>query len=420
MFDFFTTLSDALIEFFNNKPGIAIAAIITIIGTIAGLLSLYFYLRDRRLTKQPDMLVNDPPPTRRFITQLGHPTHPGFLPQDQRLQQIQLGQNPYCAGTALPGNSSVFYGRDNEWKDILNRLRSNKPANVNILGERRIGKSSLLNQIYQALAAEPDLVSIYATAQEWKLGEDSQAQFFSSLQQAIAEALRVTPPPVYNYEGLRDFIRQYAQKGYRFVLLIDEFDKMTGNAHFNTSFFSQLRVLGYQPEYQFGYVLASRSTVSDICQQGKIDESKFHNIFGHSPTLGLLSKTEAKELIQEPMQLSLGPGFKSAKEIFHYAGYHPAFIQIVAATYWDARYSKSEVNRYNIEQALRGQYRDLWEHQSEDAQQVLLQVAQGHVLTQDNWQISELQHRGLLDEQRQVFSKYFAKLILELTQESKA
>lgn len=408
-------LWETIVEFFNDKPGIAIAAIITIIGTIAGLLALYFYFRDRRLPKNNiQVSANDLPPPSNFTAQLGHSSHPGFLPKDQRLQQIQSGQNPYCTGTALPGNSPVFYGRNDELQDILNRLRSNKPANINILGERRSGKSSLLNQVYQAIAAESNLVSIYATAQDWQLGDNSQSQFFSSLHQAIAEVLPATSPPVHNYEGVRDFIRQYADKRYRFVLLIDEFDKMTGNVHFDTAFFSQLRVLGYQPEYQFGYVLASRASVSDICQQGKIDESKFHNIFGHIPTLGLLSKTDAKLLIQEPMQRSLGRSFNGMEEIFNYAGYHPAFIQIVAAAYWEARYSKSKLNYYNIEQALRGQYRDLWEHQSPNAQHLLAQVAQGHALTEDNWQIKELQHRGLLDEQRQLFSKYFAKLIQEL------
>lgn len=415
---------ETIIEFFKNDTGIAVVAIITIIGTIAGLLALYFYLRDRRtssgnLNTLPSS-TKAPLPTRNFTAQLGHANHTGFLPKEQRLSQIQPGQNPYCTGTALPGNSPVFYGRNDELQDVLNRLRSNKPANINILGERRSGKSSLLNQVYQAIAAESNLVSIYATAQDWKLGDKSQSQFFGSLHQAIVEALRATSPPVHNYEGVRDFIRQYADKRYRFVLLIDEFDKMTGNSQFDTAFFSQLRVLGYQPEYQFGYVLASHSSVSDICQQGKIDESKFHNIFGHCPTLGLLSKTDAKLLIQEPMQRSLGHSFKGMEEIFNYAGYHPAFIQIVAAAYWEARYSKSELNYYDIEQALRGQYRDLWEHQSANAQHLLAQVAQGHALTEDSWQISELQHRGLLDEQRQLFSKHFAKLILELTQESKA
>lgn len=45
--------------------------------------------------------------------------------------------------------------------------RPDKPGNVSVLGERRFGKSSFLNQIYGALAAEPDLVSIQATTQDW-------------------------------------------------------------------------------------------------------------------------------------------------------------------------------------------------------------------------------------------------------------
>jgi AAA+ ATPase superfamily predicted ATPase len=38
---------------------------------------------------------------------------------------------------------------------------------VSLLGERRIGKSSLLNQVVQALNAEENMVVIHATAQDW-------------------------------------------------------------------------------------------------------------------------------------------------------------------------------------------------------------------------------------------------------------
>lgn len=91
------------------------------------------------------------PPTGDFKAQLGRSENPGLLNQEGRLALIQPGRNPYVTGTALPGNSPVFFGRVQILHEILSVLRRpNKPGCVSLLGERRIGKSSLLNQIYQA------------------------------------------------------------------------------------------------------------------------------------------------------------------------------------------------------------------------------------------------------------------------------
>ncbi len=78
-----------------------------------------------------------------------------------RSAQLEKGQNPYVCGSALPSNSAVFYGRARELLGTLSVLGNrDKPGNVSILGERRIGKSSLLNQIYQVLAVVPNVVKI--------------------------------------------------------------------------------------------------------------------------------------------------------------------------------------------------------------------------------------------------------------------
>ena len=63
------------------------------------------------------------PPTGDFKAQLGRQDHPGLLSQEARFARIQLGQNPYVTGTALPGNSPVFFGRVSVLHEILATLR---------------------------------------------------------------------------------------------------------------------------------------------------------------------------------------------------------------------------------------------------------------------------------------------------------
>ena len=58
-----------------------------------------------------------------FKAQLGRQDNPGLLSQQERLARIQPGQNPYMTGTALPGNSPVFFGQISILHEILATLR---------------------------------------------------------------------------------------------------------------------------------------------------------------------------------------------------------------------------------------------------------------------------------------------------------
>jgi hypothetical protein len=90
-------------------------------------------------------------------TQLGDPHHPGRrLPQQRHFEP---GHNPYVTGHELPSDSPVFFGREPIIHTIRARLLSpDKPQSVSLLGERRIGKSSLLNQVCLSLADKSDLL----------------------------------------------------------------------------------------------------------------------------------------------------------------------------------------------------------------------------------------------------------------------
>lgn len=398
-----------LTEFFQTPQGILLVSLLTIIGTIITIVTL----RDwKKISTQPakkPFTDESLTPTSNFTAQLGNPQNPGLLSKEQRLVQIQSEQNPYVCGAQLPGNSAVFYGRGYELGSILSVLGNpNKPGNVSILGERRIGKSSLLNQIKQVLAQVSKLVTIHTTMQNWSV--DSQATFFTQLHQAICDALKIASGFVDNYAGFRDFIQHYAEQGYRFVLIIDEFDKMTDNTYFDATFFSNMRTLGECSEYQFAYILASYTPLFDICYQEGIKESKFWNIFGTCHTLGLLFRKEAEQLIQEPMQRSLKRTFADAEReaILAYAGYHPAFLQIVVAEYWKAYFLNCAPNQDAIQQTLHYYYQDLWQHRSKEERQLLLQIAQNEI-PEDSSTLSNLRRRGLIDDDNKLFARFFAQ-----------
>ncbi len=360
------------------------------------------------------------PPTSNFgdfKAQLGSAQNTGLLSLAERLENLVPNQNPYWTGTSLPANSPVFFGRD----QILHQLtaayrRQGKPPCVSLLGERRIGKSSLLNQVYHGLGQEPGLVSIHASAQNWN--QASQQNFFQHLYQAIRTALADAPKLIVNdYPSLRDAIAPLARH-YRFLLIIDEFEEMAGNPNFDAYFFSNLRALGDGPEYNFGYLLVSRRPWKELCSQHEIQASKFWNIFGTRRVLGLLEESEAQDLVVRPITQTLTgqtapevprPWQESIKPL---TGCHPALIQIAAADLWDALAGGYAVDAAQLEFALREYLQDLWYRRTPEEWQLLIRAAAGRVLPSTPL-ATDLRLRGLLTAEGQPFSQLFRQVIDE-------
>jgi hypothetical protein len=312
-----------------------------------------------------------PSATGDFRTQLGRSDKPGFLPLAERLKSILPSQNPYLTGSPLPANSPLFLGRTQIMHEILSVLRRpGKPGCVSLLGERHIGKSSLLNQVHQALAAESDLVSIHATAQDWN--QSSQKRFYTHLQRATSAATgQVAQSEATDYPNFRDFVL-FLARDYRFMLIIDEFEEMAGNPNFDGDFFSNLRALADRPEYRFGYLVSSRRPLRELCSDHDIASSSFWNIFGFKHVLGLLSEDEAQALVVEPLQRSL-PSKRPPDWVYFWknvieplTGRHPAFIQMGAAAYWNALGGGYRSDRLHITMGMRDYLKDLWDMRSQE------------------------------------------------------
>ncbi|MCB2263484.1 MAG: ATP-binding protein [Candidatus Thiosymbion ectosymbiont of Robbea hypermnestra] len=364
-----------------------------------------------------------------FTAQLGRTDHPGLLDQEQRLARIERGRNPYVTGASLAADSPVFFGRARELAETLAVLRRpDKPGNISVLGERRFGKSSFLNQLYGALAAEPDLVSVRATTQDWSGA--SPERFFHGLYRSILEVLDGSTRQesdrgeVRDYSGLRDFIRRLARKGLRFVLLLDELERITGGQAFDADFFGNLRALGERPEYRFGYLIASRRPLKELCRDQRIEESGFWNIFGIPQYMGLLEESAAGDLVTEPVRRSLTDAQRPSdlddlrtQEIAPLTGRHPALIQLVLAHRWNAWFEGFPHDQDRIEQSLRDHLEDLWfNRHGREEWRVLIQVVQGQPPEQDPI-LRDLRLRGLVTADNRPLSPRFEQLIPELMPE---
>ncbi|MGD2085332.1 MAG: ATP-binding protein [Candidatus Aminicenantes bacterium] len=59
--------------------------------------------------------------------------------------------NPYRMRKMIPIESDMFFGRENEMRRIEAMLSGEVPQCVSIIGERRIGKSSLAFRVFHRM-----------------------------------------------------------------------------------------------------------------------------------------------------------------------------------------------------------------------------------------------------------------------------
>lgn len=393
-----------------------------------------------------------------FRARLGDKNHPGFLPQKERLAQVATGRNPFVSDHELPENSPAFFGRAYVMQEVLAAVcHPNKPRCVNLLGERRIGKSSLLNQLFAALGREAGLIAIHGGARGWH--EYTPARFFAELHLTIHGALgegdasdapgdshettigaRPTekpidgfvdesfdelftpggggPSPITDYPGLQAFIRRHAGR-YRFVLILDEFETMADNSRFDAEFFANLHHLGGTPALRFGYLLASRGPLAELRKRYKtFDNSSLWNLFGLAHVLGLLQPGEGQALGRELWRRSLDGvalPLKIVNEIDSRAGDHPALRQMMLKGHWDARGGGAPLDADGIKRALWTYFGELWEDRSQAEKAVLVRILAGKPVT-DHILLRDLRSRGLIIREERtdrLFTNLFQKFIRE-------
>lgn len=321
-----------------------------------------------------------------FHACLGDPTHAGLLPLNERLKQIEKGHNPYQGGSPLAGNSPVFVGRELALQQSLSRLRkAPKPECVSLVAERRMGKSSFIEQLRTALAAEPGLLSVHACAQDWD-GMDPP-RFYAGLHRALMAGADevLTDPAATDHAGLRDAVAELGRRrGLRCVLLLDELETLADNPAFDTAFFTHLRALADGADYPFAILAASRRSLRELRRIHKIEESAFWTVLllfcgtfalqrlgsdydsilfntAHTYRVSYLTRSESAEVLQRPAKGILDYDPAALEQAFALTRGQPLVLQSIGATLikrYDAALFNGEersdyVSTFDLEQAVR-------------------------------------------------------------------
>ena len=295
-------------------------------------------------------------------------------------------KNPYMNRVTIK-NINEFYGRQNEINKIYSRIGASRPQSISIVGERRIGKSSLLNYIYHPLnrskyLKNPDEhIFIFIDFQE-KRGIQL-AQFFEAIYECLMDefdgGLELNVPPDYN--GFKKVVGTLDSKGLKLILIFDEFEVITKSTDFNTEFYSYARSIANN--FNLSYIVSSGRNLQTLCHSKEISDSPFFNIFSNL-TLTQFSEEEAVDLITMPAEKSGISMTNHVPLILDMGGYYPFFLQMVCAAFFEHLKEGTPIGKKEIEQIheevfdeAKVHFQQIWDICDQDQREVLLLLCKG-------------------------------------------
>ena len=337
--------------------------------------------------------------------------------------------NPYLNRVMIQ-DPRHFFGRRSEVRRILARLGADRPQSISIVGERRIGKSSLLAYLTCAEVQDrhqvdrSSLAIVFLDFQQ--LRSISVEDFFDFLLGRIRHVSGEGPAAAaHGYAAFQGLLENLRGQSKKLVLLFDEFQAITSNTAFNIEFYSFLRSMANN--YAVAYVTTSSVDLQRLCCSSDISDSPFFNIFSNL-YLKTFEREEALELICRPSEENGVPLRKYADEIMDLAGLFPFYLQIACSIYFDSLRGGPgrELDREEIKSRFQeeaGPHFDyFWEHAAPECQSLLENLAHDRQPDPSEMHVCQgLVRKGYLaqvGERWRLFSSAFAEHIRVAATES--
>jgi len=234
-------------------------------------------------------------------------------------------------------DSTYFFGREQETGQMLSLLANGQ--SVSLVGQRRIGKTSLLFHISNAqvlakhgiTAGEQFFVYIDCGG----LSDLDQPALYHVFLEEIGDTLADVsasvqleiPDGPMTYRSFERTFRRLTRQGRKPIIMLDEFERMSRNPQLDPDFFSGLRALA--AKYPVAYVTASKHPLLELTYaDASTLSSPFFNIFANI-RLHLFSPAQARELLTglaATQKTNFLPD--TLAFILNLAGPHPLFLQI--------------------------------------------------------------------------------------------
>ena len=336
-------------------------------------------------------------------------------------------------------SEEAFWGRQHEIRWLAGKLGGQMPQNCNVIGEPRIGKTSLLYHIYQQKIGLPDgLAGLYVWVRLVELPAHTPCEFWRLMLSQLREALgatepnSVTEPLPEDERGLFDVLDMEIDRILfetdidRIIFLIDDFDLLVGEATKHD--LDWLRALASRYGESLAFVISSSEPLVKLCDR-IVEESgvsPFPNLF-HSYWLGLLAREGAEMICRQAADkvgLALLP--ESLSFLLAEAGCHPDLLKTACEYLLDTCGETAVTSCYEMAQTeirldehVNWLCRRLWQRRSPEEQRALAELADGKKGLDDPILTAQLTRRfGLVENEAgelRLFSEVFRYWIQQET-----
>ena len=332
--------------------------------------------------------------------------------------------NPYRTGGPIR-DPEGFFGREEQLRTIVQNLA--KGDCTSVVGQRRVGKTSLLYQVQDTEVREryvPDpheyLFLHIERSGHIKDGDSLIHEMIRESARQVPEVSAVLASSEPAYEKMYTCLDILLPR--RLVLLLDDVGALASRGHFTSDFFSFMRALAVKPRYCVGFVTTSQEHLKECCPV-EVLESPFFNIF-KTISLGSFSESELDEFLTQSSQHSRVPIAEYKDRIVRLAGRFPYFVQLACWHYFEAAVEDGETMEnlheevdYRFTEDAMPHLAAAWDkHLGLDEQMALALVLEGEGVKKAV--IRRLEDKGYVLNGR-VFSSVFADLVLDRAIERK-
>jgi uncharacterized protein len=240
-----------------------------------------------------------------------------------------------------------FVGRDEEIRFVMGAIANAQPMNVNLVGEKRSGKSSLIQMICQSYESRvgtygrraEEFVVVYLSLK--RADCRSPNDFYQTIAQKLLErsVVQVQPHLVAALSGPIDgaaFARgleKWKHSGVLPVICLDDFEEVLAlTTQFDDVFFDNLRSLCNNSELML--VIASRRGLRDYKTRGLTSE--FFNV-SQTRLVGRLGDGDAQDVVRLPSSARAALGVEQQALALRWAEAYPALLQLAGKCLWDAK-----------------------------------------------------------------------------------